>query len=122
MNLPLLRCKYQERYAGYSNPEGVGQFYNTAQRERCSYLYNNNTIISVPQHSLLTIMFFSHYSTLLKMITEKVKKHDYRKAEHKLGYIDKAPYRGYCPLGLIVSTPFRWALFVTNCYNLILDY
>jgi hypothetical protein len=33
-----LRDKNQERFVGYSNPKGVGQFYNPAQRERCSYL------------------------------------------------------------------------------------
>ena len=53
MNLPLLRDKNQERFAGYSNPEGVGQFYNPAQREEPAYLACIRTR-SVPPGSLLT--------------------------------------------------------------------
>jgi len=84
MNLPTLRCKYQERYAGYSNPEGVGQFYNTAQREKRSYLcvwitgfviekwpklgyrMEDITNTSVPQRSLLKLCSLVIYSTLYK--------------------------------------------------------
>ena len=70
MNLPLLRCKYQERYAGYSNPEGVGQFYNTAQRERCSYLSSDNHDFSpsaLSPHELCSLVI----TALYKMITDK---------------------------------------------------
>jgi len=59
MYLPLLRDRNQERFAGYSNSEGVGQFYNPAQREKPAYLGCSNTT-SVPPGSLLTIMFVSH--------------------------------------------------------------
>jgi len=34
-----LRNKYQERYTTHTSVEGVGQFHNSALRERSSYLY-----------------------------------------------------------------------------------
>ena len=35
-----LRNKNQERFAGHTSSEGVGQFHNSAQREASSYLTN----------------------------------------------------------------------------------
>ena len=111
---------------------------NHSSRERSSYLCNwitgfvivrwpklgyrmdDITDTSVPQDSLLKIicsLVIQHFTKI--MITEKVKPNDYRKAEHKLGYIDIAPYRGYCHIGLIVSTPFRWALFLLHIVTIL---
>ena len=102
-----------------TSKQGVGQFYNPAQREKPAYLgciqYNLSPSRFSPQNYVLQSL--QHFTKI--MITEKVKPNDYRKAEHKLGYIDIAPYRGYCHIGLIVSTPFRWALFLLHIVTIL---
>ena len=106
----------------FSKSEGVGQYHNTAQRERCSYLSDEIQIrlTPVPQHSLLTIMFVSHYSTLLKMITDKSQtKPTTERLNINQVILTKLCSGAIVTQGSSFSTPFRWALFVTYCYNLI---
>ena len=119
--------------------------------ERCSYLYNNNTIISVPQHSLLTIARISDdkrrrniqcaqywkWEGHPRLLERGISSTPYTVRPiglHSLATIRfqkmiKWLYRHtsyynwrYCHIGPIVSTPFLWGLFVTNCYILIVVY
>jgi len=62
MNLPLLRCKYQERYIGFPSQRVWGSSITPLKREvliLIEHLIYELGLLSVPQHSLLTIAHIS---------------------------------------------------------------
>ena len=114
MYLPTLRDKNQERFVRHTSLKGVGQFHNPAQRERCSYLYNNNTIISVPQHSLLTnYMFFGRIQHITKIMipntNQKTQTTERLNIYNRL-YLQGVPFRRIL-VGLIVFYSFPMGPF-----------
>ena len=55
MDLPILRCKYQERYIGFPSQRVWGSSITPLNERGAHTCIVCNNIISVPQHSLLTI-------------------------------------------------------------------
>ena len=147
MYLPTLRCRNQERFAGFPtqrvwgstitplNERGAHTWVTKSKSDSLQSLSTLSSQLSCPYKESRNIHCVHHWWKRVgqpRLLERGISSTPYTVRPiglHSLAtirfqkkikwlYWQTSYYNwGYCRIGLTVSTPFLWALFVTNCYN-----